>query len=334
MKICKAKRCLAVLLASLFLTGCTAQSTPLGERAVVRLIFLEKADPGYSALAVVCDFSGGEQAQQAAVVQKAQGDTIEQALWQAAAQRGGEPFFAQNRLLLLGPRLAAEELPAVLDYFAANCGAYRDPALWLWYGGQNELSALPEPMAFVQMAEKLTQEDVQGCVLHVLECGDEQTVVLPVLEQTEQQEKTAGVKAGGLAVPDGRALQLYRAEEVLLGYGLLRGLQKEQLLPVEYAGEQYTLRLEELQRDLFVQNGRLCLMVPGACSTAAESSMLPKGLQTAAEQAVRQQCAAAWHSLTQKGVRDIFALRWWGQQLGASVGSEKVPLITVSFHLD
>lgn len=334
MKINCVKIRIAVLLVALFLTGCTAQSTPLGERAVVRLLFLEKADPGYSALTVVCDFSGGEQAQQAAVVQTAQGDTIEQALWQAAAQRGGDPFFAQNRLLLLGPRLAAEELPAVLDYFASNCGAYRDPALWLWDGGQEVLASLPEPMVFVQMAEKLTQEDTQGCVIHVLECGDAQPVVLPVLEQTEQQKKTTGVKVSGLALPDNRTLQLYREEEVLLGYGLLRGRQQEQLLPVEYAGAQYTLRLEELQRDLSAQNGRLCLTVRGACGTAAESSALPDGLQTAAEQVVLQQCAAAWNALTQNGSRDIFALGWWAQQLGASAGSEKMPLITVSFHLD
>ena len=157
---CAAIVCIVVLVLC-GLTGCTVQSTPLGERAVVRLIWLEKAGEQYSALTMVCDFTGDDKKQKV-LVQTAQGDTAEQALRQAAGQRGGEPFFAQNRLLLLGPQLAAEELPQVLDTFAANCGAYRDPAVWLWYGGQEALLALQDPMAFVQMTEKLTQEECRA----------------------------------------------------------------------------------------------------------------------------------------------------------------------------
>ena len=316
------------------LTGCTAQSTPLGERAVVRLVWLEKEEEHYRALTMVCDFTGEEQKQQV-TVRSAQGDTVEQALRQAAGQRGGESFFAQNRLLLLGPQLAAEELPQLLEHFAANCGAYRDPALWLWYGGEEALSSLKDPMSFVQMAEELTQEDPLGCTAHVLESVGEDIVVLPILEMSEDGEGgVSGVRAGGLALPQDGALQVCREDAVLQGYGLLNGRQKEQLLTVEYAGGRYTLLLEELYRDIFCSEGRLCLTVRGACVPTDDPEAASVGVRNAAEQKVRQQCAAAWETLTQNGQRDVFALDWWGQQLGAKAGSAAAPVLEVSLHLE
>jgi hypothetical protein len=51
-------------------------------------------------------------------------------------------------------------------------------------------------------------------------------------------------------------------------------------------------------------------------------------------QAVRQQCTAAWTALTQSGQRDIFALRWWAQQLGASENSAAAPVLDASLHLE
>ncbi len=324
---------LVLLLPPLF-AGCTAQNTPLDERAVVRLIYLEKTGEEYRALTVVCDFSGGtdpSQAQEAAVVQTAQAAAAEQALQQAAAQRGGEPFFAQNRLLLVGPQLASTELPAVLEHFAASCGAYRDPSLWLWYGGEDGLQRLQDPMTFVRMAEALTQKDELGCVVHVLECADAENVVLPVLEQGANNS----VQVGGLAAAAQQELRLFRQEEILQGYGLLRGSRGEQLLTTEHDGVRYTLRLLDLQRDLTQKNGRLQLIVSGAVNAAGDdSTRIPDAVLRAAEEQVYTQCTQAWRALTQNGRRDIFSLRWWGKQLGASAGAYAEPEVVVRFHAE
>ena len=322
------------MLTVFFLTGCTAQSTPLGERAVVRLVWLEKAGEEYRALTMVCDFTGDGQ-QQKVSVQTAQDSTVEQALRQAAGQRGGEPFFAQNRLLLLGPQLVAQELPQLLEYFAANCGAYRDPALWLWYGGEEALSSLQDPMRFVRMTEKLTQEDPLGCTLHVLE-GSGGNAVLPILQLTQgSTEENFGVQAGGLALQQDGRLRQYRQRDVLRGYGLLRGKQKEQLLTVEDAGRLHTVQLEELQRDLFCRDGKLCLTVRGACVSTADSAAADlSGLRDAAGLQVRQQCVAAWEALTQNGRTDTFSLEWWARQLGTRRESAAAPVLEASLHAE
>ncbi len=333
---CKMRFCLLLFLLFLppLLAGCTAQNTPLDERAVVRLIYLEKAGGEYRALTVVCDFSGGtdpSQAQEAAVVQTAQAATAERALQQAAAQRGGEPFFAQNRLLLVGPQLASTELSAVLEHFAASCGAYRDPALWLWYGGEDGLQELPDPMTFVRMAEALTQKDELGCVVHVLESADAEDIVLPVLEPGDGDS----VRVGGLAAAAQRELRLFRQEEILQGYGLLRGSRREQLLTAEYGGVRYTLRLEDLRRNLTQKNGSLQLIISGAVNAAGDdSARIPDAVLRAAEEQVHVQCAQAWRALTQTGSRDIFSLRWWEKQLGASAGTHAEPEIVVNFHAE
>lgn len=327
--------CIALLLAVLtLLTGCTVQSTPLDERAVVRLMYLEKEGTVYRALTVVCDFAGsGENEPAAAFVQTGQGKTPEEALQAAAQQRGDKPFFAQNQLLLLGPQLARTETAALLGYIAQTHGAYRDPAAWLWYGGEQALVELKDPMAFVEQAEMLTKEDPLGCVCYALEWEQGVPAVLPVLEvlQTEGADSPAAA-VGGLAVADETGLRLYREKAILLGYGLLRGRQKEQLLTVENGGSLYSVQLEGLKRSFAVQDGVLRLTVGGNGSAAEKiGEELHRKLETAAEEQLVRRCELTWRTLTQNGKTDIFSLRWWARQLGAERAT--VPEFTARIQL-
>ncbi len=195
---------LPALLACLLLCGCTVQSVPLGRRAMVRLIYLEQAGQDYRALTVVCDFSGGDgestgESTGAALVQTATAPTLALALEAAAGAQGGKPFFAQNSLLLLQPALAQARLDEITDFFAADCGSYRDPAVWLWSGGADALTQLEKPMDFIRLAETLTQEDPHGCVQHILQLQPGRPAVLPRLRMTKTaDEKGLNVTVAGL----------------------------------------------------------------------------------------------------------------------------------------
>ncbi len=190
-------RCCCILLCCCLLAGCTAQSIPLGQRAMVRLIYLEAAPAGYRALTVVCDFADG--GENAALVQTAQAPTLQLALESAAAAQGGKPFFAQNKLLLLSPQLAAEQLYTVADFFAADCGSYRDPSVWVWEAGPDILTKLEKPMDLVRLAETLTDTDPHSCVKHVLELDPTQPTQLPVLRVYQTADgKSINVAVGGV----------------------------------------------------------------------------------------------------------------------------------------
>ncbi len=317
----------------LLLSGCTAQSTSLEERAMVRLVYLERQAAEYRALTVVCDFSaqGSSSGDAAAAVQTATAPTPELALQRAAAQRGGKPFFAQNQLVLLGPQLAETEFEEILEFFAQNCGTYRDPALWLWYGGETALTELAAPMDLVQRLETLTREDPLGCVCYVLECGDSATV-LPVLEMDGAPD-AIHPSVGGLAVV-GEGLALYRDEAALQGYGLLRGRQAERQLAVECDGALYTVRLKALHREFSAPEGRLQLTLDGSgLAVSSTGEALPAGLAAAVNAALESQCQSALTLLTQNGQRDIFALEWWARQLGAAAGTAQPPEIRATIRL-
>lgn len=311
--------CLCLLLSGCVFVG-AVQSTALGSRAVVRLVYLEYAGGEYRALTAVCDFTkAGEESSAAVFMQQAQGTSAEQALLSAAQRRGGRAFFAQNQLLLLGPQLAEQKLTEVLQYFAQDHGAYRDPAVWLWYGGEERLKELQDPMEFIQRAESFTEEDPSGCVSYVLEYEPDKPAILPVLELGEEESPT--VQIGGLAVAARGELRLYRDRDVLQGCGLLRGRQPAQLLTLELDGTVRTVQLEGLRRSFSVQNGRLRLTVEGSGSVSVQlDEPAREQLRQAVQQAVADQCRRAWHSLAPDGKEDLFSLGWWQRQLGADPG--------------
>lgn len=317
-----AAACAALLLLCFALCGCTAQSVPIGRRAMVRLIYLETAGDGYRALTVVCDFGTGEESAGAATVQTAQAPTLSQALQQAAGAQGGSPFFAQNRLLLLGPKLARTHLRQTLEFFAQNSGAYRDPAVWLWRQGEEALLRQEDPMALVRQAESLTAQDAEGCALHVLETDPQaDCVVVPVLRlRAAADDSGCLLEAAGLGVFAADEQQLYTDPETLQGYGLLRGRRKSLTLAVECGGRKIAVQLEGLTRHLTAQQGMLMLQCGGTANAAAQGEPLPPpaALQTAVERQVTELCTVAWQRLTQEGRRDALYLEWWAQQLGTA----------------
>lgn len=328
--------CLAVCV--LLLGGCTAQSTPLGRRAMVRLVYLDTVDGGWRALCVVCDFAPTVDAEQetgAAVVTSGTGTTPEAALYAAASARGGQPFFAQNSLLLLGAGVQGARLMGLLEYFAADPGAYRDPAVFLWQAGAETLAGLEDPMAFVQLVEQLVEEDAQGCVCRVLQTDPaDAATVLPLLNmQTAADQKTPLASLEGLAVYTPDSCRVYHSQRLLQGYGLLRGTAKQLLVPVQLGGHRYTVQLEGLGRSLTARDGQLWLTVRGNGVTPAAEPLTPGHPLTAAlNAALRAEVTDAWQTLTIDGQLDILRLDWWAQQLGLPPDTDPAFAAEIQLH--
>ena len=110
--------CVIVLL----LVGCSSH-TSLGERAIVKAIYLNEAQGSVQAVLVI--MSCAPQANTADVQNKMNfytgtGNSIATAIFDAEKQQNKRPFYAQNRLLLLGPDTLKSGVSSYLSYFGGE----------------------------------------------------------------------------------------------------------------------------------------------------------------------------------------------------------------------
>ncbi len=120
----------AALLLLLLLGGC---SRSLGERAIVKLVYLDEADGQIQAgLAVFtcAPNSNTASVEGEARIYTAQGASIEEALYHAERQQNKKPFYAQNEILLLGPGTARDVTPYI-EHFAGESAARPNLAVFL-----------------------------------------------------------------------------------------------------------------------------------------------------------------------------------------------------------
>ena len=312
---------LTVMLSSFLLTACTSQSTPIGERAMVRLIYLDCNETGgYHAVTVVCDFSPESTENGKAgdtVILSADGDTVEKALNAAAGSRGGKPFFAQNRLLLLSDPLAEKELTKILRHFADTCSVYRDPSVWLWTQGEEGLTQLQEPMTFVRAAESLARRDELGCVRRILENGTERLPsVLPILgtgEGKDTAEAPAAVK--GLAFFEQESAEYSYREEDLLAYGMLYGRSENIPFTIMTEDGKQLWQIRALRRIITKKEGHLLITLSGSGTQVGDFGEHTVQQQRTVERQLEAFCTAGLHRLTKDGARDCLDLTWWCEQL-------------------
>ena len=137
-----AYKIIALTLLLMLLCGCK-QSRSLGERAIVKMVYLDESGGQVQAGLVV--FTCAPNSDTASVegqakIYTAQGKSIEEALYKAEQQQNKKPFYAQNEILLLGPG-AARNVTPYLSYFA------------------DENAARPNLAAFLT---PLTAEEVEG----------------------------------------------------------------------------------------------------------------------------------------------------------------------------
>lgn len=321
----RARRLLAAALALPLLTLAGCGGAPaLGERAIVKAIFVDKERQYQVGLAVL-EETEGENGEEKAGLQlcSGSGDTLAEALQQAEASQPRRPFYAQNQLLLVGRQAAEQQLPAVLDYFAAEQASRPNMAVYLADLDLETLEQLAKTESLTADLFRLESSLSQaGSARMIYELQlDQQGAggLVPVLAQGEQ----------GLAV---EGLALYRQQqlaEMLQGQqAALAGLLLGETEPVEWMQDtslgQLRLRVDSpvIQRQLCrTEEGpvlRLTLQGTVRDLSAADPSLQQQaaGWQSREElsreisQSLSQQLQQLVDRCWQPG-GDPFRLGWW-----------------------
>lgn len=154
------KRALAVCLLAAFLAlslaGCM-QAVRLKERAIVQAVGVDYAD-GLFTLTIryfVPEGSGGQEAFDASKSNnnliRSQGETMTQAVEEAARLYGRQVFFGSNRLIILGEELARSGIRKVVDYFNAN--HQLDPSVYIFLADGDAAKIVDGKMESAQMEQ-------------------------------------------------------------------------------------------------------------------------------------------------------------------------------------
>lgn len=314
------------------LCGCTAQSTEIGRRAVVRLLYLENEGENYRALAVVCTFASdlskdGEARN--AVILTGTGRTLEEAIDVCASSQNQKPFFAQNNLLLLSPGLADSSLASVLDYFCGNTEIYRNPYVGLWKSGISKLKEVRQPMAFVDFAERLEKNNPAGRADTVFECAGKSAAALPCLEAPAEKEDPVLVRYAGIAVFKNGLNCFCTDRDELLAFGMLTGRVNQTVFTFSGAEGDRTIRLEKVKRTFSVRDGRLAIDLT---AKIAEADCADKTFRNEAARTLEKQCGDAFALLCGNGRLDLLQTEWWNVLLGNIGARGRSPIISVHLY--
>lgn len=117
---------LCVLPLALLCTLCGCSSLSLGERAIVKAIYLDGTPGSYTASLVVftCEpTTDTASAKGEAKIYSATEEDIGEALEAAEKEQAKVPFYAQNELLFLGPQITQTGIGKALAYFTGEQAA-------------------------------------------------------------------------------------------------------------------------------------------------------------------------------------------------------------------
>lgn len=199
----------AALLLLLLLGGC---SRSLGERAIVKLVYLDEADGQIQAgLAVFTCAPNSDTAsvEGEARIYTAQGASIEEALYHAERQQNKKPFYAQNEILLLGPGTARDVTPYI-EHFAGESAARPNLAVFLTPLSLSEFAECEEGIGdVVREGERLMgrtadgTRQTQGVFEIELSGAAGMNGYLPIFSFSKEQKDFCGVRELAL-IQDGK----------------------------------------------------------------------------------------------------------------------------------
>jgi len=258
------KKLLLILtvVASSFLTGCSSQSVAISRRAMVCLVYLEQTEQGYTALVAVRDFAAKEDGSDPIILHSAQDETPVGAMTKAACADGQQPFFARNRLLFVGERLADSGLAQLTKALSDHSGIYRNPNIWVWANGAEALNDVAPLASFIPAAEKLPESF--GCATTLMQlaaCPGKP--VVPIINLKTEQGKALAVPVG-IRVCGQDAVAFYSESDAEY-YGLLRSRQRRLNLTVSQSdGTRALVQLTRLRcRVQPDSDGKLTLFLTG-----------------------------------------------------------------------
>lgn len=243
-------RLILPLLLLIMLCGC---SRSLGERAIVKIVYLDEAEGQIQAgLAVFICAPNSDTAsvEGEAKIYTAQGASIEEALYNAERLQNKKPFYAQNEILLLGPG-AAEDVTPYLEHFAAENAARPDLAAFLTPLTLEEFTECEERIGdVVREGERLMNRSAEGTVLtqslFELELSGENGMngYLPVFSFSNEEKDFCGVRQLAL-IRDGAPYLLLEDAPMQL-FLLLAGKSNRLTVYTQIDGETVSFRAQQL----------------------------------------------------------------------------------------
>ncbi|MEG1175447.1 MAG: hypothetical protein RSD27_00135 [Ruthenibacterium sp.] len=310
------------MILSLAFCGCST-FVPLSERAIVKGIYLDESNGMVQSALVVytCAPSANTaEARSEARIYTGEGATIEQALKAAEKKQNKKPFYAQNRLLLLGPH-TFDSASDYLLYFGAEEVSRANLSVFLTDTTREEFSQLEEKVSVVvEESERLMQKSKgkgsKVCGVHEIRYDENEHFYgyLPILqihanEFTGVEELMLYDSGTPLCTLRDLAMQL-----TLLLSGKAQSLETTQSIEKT----QTTLRTQQLflQREID-DNGMLFIQLCGKTESLTQNGRALQGdsarqtlqrynalIDEAAQQLI--------HLTTQRG-NDVFACGWWAE---------------------
>jgi hypothetical protein len=314
------------------LCGCKS-SLSLGERAIVKAIYLDTCADGRTQAALVvytCEPTADTSAAQGeARIYCAIGDDAADALRLAERKQNKKPFYGQNRILLLGPNAAQTDVTPYLRYLGQENASYADLGVFVTSLTAQELLECEDSVGvLVREGERLFSTGAlaqqPACRLSELQMrNDKVQGWLPVLQLSEQGE-SAGVDTL-LLIEEGRAAGVVQGDEVQLAL-LLAGKGSALSLNIQLNGQQLACETGYLQVDkwaeLYHGAPHLYVTVQGRVRAIRADGEALRGTQ--AEEAVaalnawiEQQLTALYRATFCRG-NDAFRWVWWLRQCDAN----------------
>ncbi|MFR9216285.1 MAG: hypothetical protein ACLVKK_08645 [Ruthenibacterium sp.] len=188
---------LCVLPFALLCTLCGCSSLSLGERAIVKAIYLDGTPGSYTVSLVVftCEpTTDTASAKGEAKIYSATEEDIGEALEAAEKEQAKAPFYAQNELLFLGPQITQAGVGRALAYFTGEQAARPNLSVFAVPVDAQAFKKLEKTIAqTIQEAERVADDAQMGMGRTMSELAlqneEEQfSGLLPVLRFGEQEE--------------------------------------------------------------------------------------------------------------------------------------------------
>lgn len=116
--------CVVIILTSF--TSCEKAGTELSDLMIIQGIGIDTAQNGYKVTVEILNNeqsgspSGDSSSENKTKIYNAEGETVGAALMQLTTKSGNKPFYAHNRVIVIGQNAANRRLSDIIDYFERN----------------------------------------------------------------------------------------------------------------------------------------------------------------------------------------------------------------------
>lgn len=325
----------AVGLLTLALCSCV-QSTGLGERAIVKSIYMDFRAGNYEAVLTVMDWNPSADAGSAEnqpQVYLGRGKTVGQALQKAEDQQSKKPFYGQNDLLFLGQGILQTDITPCLSYFAQENAvrpnlmvfAVRQSAQQ-WMKQKEQMGKIVEQSGLLGVKTQGGQEISTSLYEFFRHEGEKASGWMPIVTLHDNGLETVTSLA---VIGQGKETAVLKEEETALAL-CFAGKSTELVYNGTVEGEilSFTARGVRVVRQAQIKDGipKLCVMIEGEFQEISVNGQTLYGdkAKQAAERInhfLEESAKELGRKTFEKG-NDVFAFSWWMAQEDAETVTE------------